>query len=78
MAKIKDLIGQKFGRLTVLENCGNKKYCKCDCGKEVVCYQYNLERGTSTSCGCLRSYYAKKHALVTENQQANFTKNGVP
>lgn len=32
MAKIKDLIGQKFGRLTVLENCGNKKYCKCDCG----------------------------------------------
>lgn len=63
--RAKDLTGKKFGKLTVVKkverkNRSNQWLCKCDCGKEVVCYQYNLERGTSTSCGCLRSYYAKK------------------
>lgn len=63
--RAKDLTGKKFGNLTVVKkverkNRSNQWLCKCDCGKEVVCYQYNLERGTSTSCGCLRSYYAKK------------------
>lgn len=60
-----ELVGKKFGNLTVIsfvekKNRHNRWLCHCDCGKDVVCYQYNLLRGTSTSCGCLRSYYAKK------------------
>jgi hypothetical protein len=54
-----------FGNLKVVKIVGKKNrntlwLCRCECGKYVECYQYNLERGTSTSCGCLRSYYAKK------------------
>lgn len=54
MAKIKDLIGQKFGRLTVLENCGNKKYCKCDCGNYTHVLTNHLLSGHTQSCGCLK------------------------
>ena len=60
-----DLIGMRFGNFVVIEKLsgsGNQKKwkCKCDCGNERACYQTNLIRGTSTSCGCLRSYYAKQ------------------
>ena len=63
--KAKDLTGMKFGNLTAIKNLGRKTgnilwLCHCDCGKDIKCYQYNLERGTSTSCGCLRSFYAKQ------------------
>lgn len=65
VGKGKNLVGMRFGKLTVIEKVGrvnhaNLWHCKCDCGNEVDCYQQNLERGSSTSCGCLRSYYAKK------------------
>lgn len=58
-------VGDKFGNLTIIRMPeGNlhteKVLCKCDCGKEVECFLNNLTRGTSTSCGCLRSYYAKQ------------------
>lgn len=64
MAKI-DLTGKQFGNLTVIEYLGRKHHasywkCRCECGNEVNCYYGNLIRGTSTSCGCLRSYYAKQ------------------
>lgn len=55
-------IGDKFGRLTVLEKfesyvspSGKKQgrwLCLCDCGNEVAIITSNLSRGTSTSCGC--------------------------
>lgn len=66
MPKI-DLTGQKFGNLTVIEYLGRKNHssfwrCKCDCGKVVDCYYGNLKRGTTTSCGCLRSHYFKKRS----------------
>ena len=60
--KAEDLTGKRFGKLTVVKKIGRKNrsnywQCHCDCGNDVNCYQYNLMRGTSTSCGCLRSYY---------------------
>ena len=60
MKKI-DLIGQRFGRLTVIECCGRSKdgqkvyRCKCDCGKEKEIRSGNLRSGHSLSCGCLCS-----------------------
>lgn len=81
--KAKDLTGMVFGNLKVIKIVGKKNrntlwLCRCECGKYVECYQYNLERGTSTSCGCLRSYYAKKQDLAMENLRGNFIKSGVP
>lgn len=52
-----DLIGQKYGRLTVVENKTiGYKYkwkCICDCGNETIVYHGHLRSGHTNSCGCL-------------------------
>jgi len=55
-----DMIGQAYGRLTVLSiaNLGDGKRrvaCKCECGKEVIVLVSSLRQGRTRSCGCLRS-----------------------
>lgn len=55
-----DLVGQKFGRLTVIADSGERRHrsvvweCKCDCGASHHVMSYNLINGTTRSCGCLR------------------------
>lgn len=58
--RVKDLSGQKFGRLTVLRksNKRNKSRhiyyeCKCDCGNICVVNAGHLVGGRIKSCGCL-------------------------
>ena len=51
--------GDRFGRLTVIEEEPRKKksryfLCRCDCGKEVSTKLIWLTTGQSKSCGCLR------------------------
>lgn len=52
-------IGNRYGRLLVISECGinnNKKVlwlCKCDCGNEKKIVGGNLRSGGSKSCGCL-------------------------
>lgn len=54
-----DLIGRKFGRLTVLERYPEKKrgyiqwVCKCQCGNIIVVRSDLLKSGNTRSCGCL-------------------------
>lgn len=63
---IKDMTGQKFGKLTVIERAedyinkdGTKHIrwlCHCDCGREAVVRGTALRYGSTTSCGvCTRS-----------------------
>lgn len=58
MPNKKDLTGQKFGRLTVLQSKGLNKHgrgiwlCRCDCGDETVVTTVNLTTGKTKSCGC--------------------------
>lgn len=60
MGKFKDLTGQKFGRLTVVEcagksKCGNYIWkCKCECGSTCFVKGAYLVNGNTKSCGCLR------------------------
>ncbi len=67
MKTAKDLTGQKFGKLTVLEKVGaDKRYnalwlCKCDCGNEKIITRDRLVTGHSKSCGCLRKENCIKH-----------------
>ena len=59
----KDLTGQRFGRLVVIERGPNiivrsneqksTWICKCDCGNIVRVRQRNLLKGITRSCGCL-------------------------
>ena len=60
MALVKDLTGQKFGRLTVVERAENtpqgkaRWLCKCECGGTTVATKSDLDLGKVKSCGCLR------------------------
>lgn len=48
------LTGMRFGRLTVIESAGDRKWkCVCDCGNVKIVNDANLGRNTN-SCGCLR------------------------
>ena len=53
-----DLIGKRFGRLTVLSRAENSKSgrlrwnCVCDCGTEITVAGFNLRSGNTHSCGC--------------------------
>lgn len=55
-----DLVGQKFGRLTVVKTTGKDKQgnyvwlCQCDCGNITKVRGYILKIGNTKSCGCLR------------------------
>lgn len=54
------LVGQKFGKLTVIKlmSFGKSRHqmylCKCDCGVEKQIRALGLIHGTSKSCGCAR------------------------
>ena len=54
-----NLVGERFGRLTVVERGEIKNHkqqwkCVCDCGLTVLVYTGNLRSGNTLSCGCLR------------------------
>ena len=70
MSKCIDLIGQKFGNLTVVERAENyispskqrkaQWLCKCDCGNLVVVQSQSLIKGLTKSCGCLAKEITSK------------------
>lgn len=61
---ITDLKGQKFGKLTVIEQTEERKYgrvvwiCKCDCGNIIKVSAGHLINGNTRSCGCIRKEIA--------------------
>lgn len=65
--KLIDRTGQKFGKLTVLEQSGrntSKKVlwkCRCECGKETITDSGSLVTGNTTSCGCYLKERITKH-----------------
>jgi hypothetical protein len=65
-----NLLGERFGRLLVIEEAeykkNNGKYwkCKCDCGNEKKIRVHSLRSGLTQSCGCLKSDLARKRTGV--------------
>lgn len=54
------MIGERFGRIVVLEYIGHRDYvaylrCKCDCGCITVASAVHIRNGRTSSCGCFRS-----------------------
>lgn len=79
-----DIIGNRYGRLTVLEYAGQGQgwkhlyLCQCDCGNTKIIQRSNLIRGLSKSCGCLQKETALKAGKVSKENRAkkrkeNFT-----
>ena len=60
-----DLIGQKFGRLTVIGKDGQKQKCLCDCGKEISVITGNLIDGNTRSCGCYQKQRTSESSFVS-------------
>lgn len=74
---IKDINGQRFGRLKVLEFSHLDRFnkaqwrCLCDCGNETIVASAALRRGNTKSCGCYRKEIEKiasvTHGMTKEN-----------
>lgn len=63
MENLTDIIGRKFGLLTVIKRAKGEKYlCLCDCGKEKIVSGCHLKGGRVKSCGCARF----KHGMVED------------
>lgn len=67
MGKRLDLIGKKYGKLTVISFSHIDKgsnscwLCKCDCGNEKILAGRNFTKGETTSCGCVHKEYMEIH-----------------
>lgn len=75
--KLRDLSGQKFGRLEVLKKVGKDKsgislyLCRCECGVEKIICSSNLLNQTTKSCGC----YNKERTREVNKKYNNWTLN---
>jgi hypothetical protein len=66
MPKLKILTGLRFGKITVGTHAGIKGRhhiwnCTCDCGGTSIATSCNLQKGNTTSCGCVQ----KKRASIS-------------
>lgn len=70
MSTVKDLTGQRFGRLTVIRREGSTHSglatwcCRCDCGRECVVEGAKLRKGNTKSCGCLHDEMARERRTI--------------
>lgn len=62
MPHYKDMTGERYGKLTVIEYVGTNQFhkalwrCKCDCGNEKIVTRGSLVDGDVKSCGCLHAH----------------------
>lgn len=55
-AQVKNRIGNKYGKLTVINQKPNNMWeCKCDCGNTITVFGKYLDKGHVLSCGCMKS-----------------------
>lgn len=64
-----DEVGNRYGRLVVVEQAANSKHghrcwnCQCDCGNKIVTLGISLRAGKTRSCGCWARELSYKHGL---------------
>ena len=64
--RIKDISGQKYGKLTAIRRLDEKSgtsflwLCRCDCGNEIKVSVGNLTSGQVISCGCAKTEAGKR------------------
>lgn len=77
MPKRLELIGQRFGRLTVLafedfQNRHSRWRCRCECGRSHVAMGGHLKSGLIQSCGC----YARERTIADNTTHGLSRVNG--
>ncbi len=74
--RIKETVGKKYGRWTVLAKAGRNKNgallwrCRCDCGAERAIGSYQVRSGRSKSCGCLSRELTLKRQFLPDGEAA--------
>lgn len=68
MSKVQNLVGLRFGILTVTERASNGKHgdamwvCRCDCGNTLTVRAGDLRCGHTKSCKCMKEVWnSEKH-----------------
>ena len=80
VAKVKDISGQRFGRLVVACLSGSGHHgekvweCICDCGNKAYATGSSLRSGKTKSCGCLHSDWGKERMKKMKEDFPNPTK----
>lgn len=78
MAHDSEMIGRRFGKLTVVSRCGSEKGnglsrklwdCVCDCGKHKIVNTRSLTNGHTQSCGCLAKETKRKPKIKTATRK---------
>lgn len=76
--KVKDIAGDKYGRLTVAafvridKTCGALWHCLCDCGNTMLSATRDLRSGNTKSCGCWKKDTLSKirtHGAASNGKQ---------
>lgn len=73
-----NLIGKKFGKLTVLEQTDIRKNknvvwkCQCDCGNITYAITNSLTKGNTKSCGCIKSFGEEKISQLLKENNISF------
>ncbi len=76
-------VGEKYGRLTIIEFIGRGKHsvpiyrCRCECGKEKRVNWWSLDCGRSKSCGCLKRDMAILRCQEVRMKRENNWRGGV-
>ena len=79
MVNQKDLLGQKFNKLTVIDKEFRPNQiphvlweCQCECGNKIKVKPKNLLSGATQSCGCLLSKGEQKIINILQTNNINF------
>lgn len=74
--RVKDISGQRFGKLIALypiNNSGKRIWhCQCDCGNECDIQIDSLTTGNTTSCGCQKSKGEELVSHILSDLNINF------
>ena len=67
--KREEIIGKRFGKLTVIsfyevKNLSSYFLCKCDCGNDTIVSMDKLKSGNTRSCGCLQ-----REVVISKNNK---------
>lgn len=84
--KKENIIGRKFGKLTVIEECEKRDKahhcfikCKCDCGKIIIVREDAVKSGNTNSCGCWKHKmsYTRLYAIYKHMKNRCHNRNNI-
>ena len=72
MSRVKNEVGNKYGKLIVLERSGSKNgkaawLCQCECGNKIIATGDSLRRGQTVTCGSIEHKQERAREIGKKN-----------